>query len=304
MVQFTPYQHALRCEENAAHSQMPEDKLSLLIEGAVKISPRNSGDYDAIESEKIEEYIKCADLWKKAGELLEKSSISSEKLFSYSFQMGEFVQFPLAFASTCYANAGKALLSATRQKKIKEKNAQWNQLDEQALKLFKRALWADKGIETEKFHPDHLAAFQERRMQMLFSQLSLLEMGDGDLINVQNKIYKNALTLYEQYTQIAENKQKEEQRDWRIEIKRAICLKNAAFSKPKDSQEYRKLLLQAEKIAKDIWENCENCTSYSEFSREQSNCVEYTLLGDIKIALGHCTINPFFASSLVTLDEG
>jgi len=120
----------------------PQDQFLLYVEEATKISPHVPGDYDCREEEKIEEFVRCADLWEKAARLITDSWIAPKNLGVYWYVFEES-RFPLALASTCYANAGRALLSATQHKKIQEKNDEWNELDDRAMKLFKKALWAE-----------------------------------------------------------------------------------------------------------------------------------------------------------------
>ena len=219
--------------------------------------------------------------WEKAARLITDSWIAPKNLDVYLFVFEEF-RFPLALASTCYANAGRALLSATQHKKVQEKNYEWNELDDRAIELFKKALWADEGIEVEEFSLRDHAVFQERHVKLLYSQSSLLGIGRKDQVDVQKKrLYDSELKIYELYTKIAESDAEKGECAWPAEHSRQRYLMLAASQLPKTEEKYTELLLKAEAIARDIWYNYPGCLNFPEFSPEYKSQPEYTLLGQI-----------------------
>jgi len=284
-----PYQFALQCQAEAEKLTDPNKQLFLYVQGASRISPLKPGSYEYHESEKTQEFIECAGLWEKAAHLFLSSFVQPQDFGVHAYRLGP-IPFPLAYAGTCFMNAGNALLSASRHLKIKHPERDWSVMDEIAMNRFKRALWADEGVglELEEYSAETNALFQERHAELLYSQRNLLWITKQDETENTQQILGAELKLYAQYTKIAKQNEKEGGKDWRSHMNQARHLMKAAFCYPKDSEDRTKFLLDAEKIAKDIWENCPSCTNYPEFSPDYTSYPERTLLGEIQIALGHC----------------
>lgn len=251
---LSPYNYALQCEEKAkATTTSPKERLSLYLEGACAISPRELGLYNADENEKYNEFIKCAQLWVKAGELFKDPQI--EKINLYRFKLRDFSHFtftyslPQAYASTCYFNAAKTLLSANFHQKLKEKNLQWNVIDEYANELFEKAILTLKGMEAYEYHPLHHVKFKERKIKILYWMANHARLLQHTQSEIESEIFQNELKIYEMYTKISDS-QKTYHPD--LHEKRAFHLNQAALYAP-NKQKQKELAINADIIAQLAW---------------------------------------------------
>lgn len=274
----------------------PQKKLQFYLQGAFLIDPSQECIFESKNQCRIEEFLKCSQLWEKSGDLFKKHDISLDNLNRFGFiQGGRF-----GYSSTCYLKSAESQIFANTLKKSAENNFAWNKEDEHAKKLLKKALWALKGIEVSG--SEQTASLKEKKLAILYRLSSLYKLHEQEapLKKTQKKIYKIEMDLFDQYTTIA-NDQKYKV-DWRSHMQRASHLTNAALLS-QTTVERRDLLLKAEAIAKDIWYNCPSCTNYPEFSPEYKTNPEYTLLGEIQILLGHCKKVQGFASYFVMVDK-
>lgn len=296
--QISPYSTTLLYEKAATNEKNPEMKLSYYLKGIALISPKRPGTYDYQEKEKVEQFDKCASLWKKAGDVFKDMEISKDEMAKHYYFKGDYNNRYVC-ASTCYLESYKALFSANLHIKIANDIDKWNDLDDKGFKLLKKALWGLKGIETKGFHPTHQLNIKERKVKILHYQLNLLRAGNHDPKRQSKlciEIFDKELKLVERCTEITDI-----EKDWYYEIKKARHLKNAALLATKEEKK-KELLLKAETISQEIWYKCPSRTNYPEFSPEYKSSPGNTLLGEIQILLGHCVKTRLFQCEIVFVD--
>lgn len=268
--------------------------------------PRSCFIYD---SEKVELVLKIAEFWQKTAALFQENAIPKEKLSHYNVGPNNHLRSNFSCTSTCYFNAAKSLSSARILLELSDTQNNSNNTEElsvfakRASQLLKKALLTYKLVDSSNFNPEILARFKEREIELLFESLSLkTSRKKPEIEGVRAELSRKLVKLSARYDALATGSKLDVKAGmyWEFQIKRAFYLTEAAFLLPSDQKE--KLLLEAEKIAKTIWREYRSCICHPLFSPEYSHNPEYTLLGRIQIALGHCTVIPHFTNALVVLD--
>jgi hypothetical protein len=280
------YDYALACEQQANASTSQMEKLVQYLEGATAIAPKKPGLYDDNEKGQVKEFIKCAELWERVGDLF-NPSLTSDASGNGSESNARFES-----ASVWYSNAAYALLTANLHKKEEEEQYVWNEYDDRIDQLFQKALSAIQGVQASTLSPKEQLSLKEHQLKILRSSLSHPKEGQEEVhLKLRKEVVNKEIELYGFYTQVA---QSSEEKDWKLEVKRALHLKRASLQ-IEDPKSQEELLVQAEAIAQEIWTNWPDCQLDLEFSphvKTSPGDPKYTLLGEIQEELLNCRTLP------------